>query len=723
MELEIQKFLRNTPNGIVELEARYAIKAKRHGEYNNLVLFKYNQIDSPFHEEIVQEARGIILDEANNWNVVCYTFKKFWNVFEPLAAKIDWSTAVIQEKVDGCFEYNAPVNLFGGGKIKIGEIVNGNLSPTLIGMDRCGKLVPCYVTGRKNNGTKNLWVDLKTDAGALLPQSRSFTIKITPNHQVFVNGKYIPIGEAKPGDEIVAAQYGPDDGVLHMIRSSMLGDGSVCRNGSNYKFIEGHCEEQKDLTDAIIRWLGDCSIVPDVRISGYGSKMFRAISKTYPSLNTIREEWYSSGTKEVPADLSWVDDFSIAKWYMDDGSLAHSDKQQDRALFATNGFSHDSVKRLSDKLYDMYKVDSTVCFSKGWYLRVNSGLDNAINRLWEAIAPHIIEKLRYKLPCRFRDVPYVERPAGTEVVRNCKAKILSITPIEPIKKNFQSGRSGYDIETTTGNYMVGNVLVHNSLMQCFYYDNKWHVATSGTPDANCPINDFGITFKKLFWDEFNKFDELTRNTLSKNLCYAFELTSPFNRVVVNHESTKLTCLGARVINPESSYYLSEFLYPGLFPSTKTYDVSSLEACIETVSQFDPLVNEGVVVVDRYFNRVKIKSPKYVLLHHIKDVFSLRRMCEAVQNGEYEEVKVAMASFGQMVALMDDIKCRHEAMVKEVETAYIKLYKLPTQKEFAMAAQEYKFKSVLFSMKKHGKSANLCLCEQTVDNYMKLLRLK
>ncbi|MFA5071163.1 MAG: RNA ligase [Candidatus Pacearchaeota archaeon] len=100
MELEIQKYLRNggTP---AELTEKYAIAVKPHGKYPNLLLFKYNQIDSPMGERIVQEARGIILDSTNNWAVVCYTMRKFFNHGEGHADKIDLSTAKAYEKLDG----------------------------------------------------------------------------------------------------------------------------------------------------------------------------------------------------------------------------------------------------------------------------------------------------------------------------------------------------------------------------------------------------------------------------------------------------------------------------------------------------------------------------------------------------------------------------------------------------------------------------------------------
>lgn len=52
-------------------------------------------------EPIVQECRGLILDEAEGWRVVCMPYKKFFNFGEDCCADIDWSTAKVQEKLDG----------------------------------------------------------------------------------------------------------------------------------------------------------------------------------------------------------------------------------------------------------------------------------------------------------------------------------------------------------------------------------------------------------------------------------------------------------------------------------------------------------------------------------------------------------------------------------------------------------------------------------------------
>lgn len=73
----------------------------RISEDDGYVLFKYDQINSDFHEEICKEARGLILDTQDNFRVVRYAFKKFFNIDESYAACLDWDTVVATEKIDG----------------------------------------------------------------------------------------------------------------------------------------------------------------------------------------------------------------------------------------------------------------------------------------------------------------------------------------------------------------------------------------------------------------------------------------------------------------------------------------------------------------------------------------------------------------------------------------------------------------------------------------------
>ena len=99
--LHVQKFLRDGGSLETLTGKEFNLFVRRSTTSPNLVLLKYNQVESPLSNPLVQECRGLILDEADNWRVVCFPFKKFFNLGESNAAQIDWASARVQEKLDG----------------------------------------------------------------------------------------------------------------------------------------------------------------------------------------------------------------------------------------------------------------------------------------------------------------------------------------------------------------------------------------------------------------------------------------------------------------------------------------------------------------------------------------------------------------------------------------------------------------------------------------------
>ena len=79
------------------------------------------------------------------------------------------------------------------------------------------------------------------------------------------------------------------------------------------------------------------------------------------------------------------------------------------------------------------------------------------------------------------------------------------------------------------------------------------MATSGTPDASGQVNMGEITFADLFWRTMHRMKlsvpepNAHTNTLERmrDYCFSFELTTPWNRVVVPHKEEKLTLIGVR----------------------------------------------------------------------------------------------------------------------------------------------------------------------------------
>jgi hypothetical protein len=97
MELKIVTHIKE--KGLADAIREFKLKSR---VYENKILLKYDQIASQMGFKEVQECRGLIL-EKDTWKVMSLGFVKFFNAAEGHAAKIDWKTASILEKLDGTF--------------------------------------------------------------------------------------------------------------------------------------------------------------------------------------------------------------------------------------------------------------------------------------------------------------------------------------------------------------------------------------------------------------------------------------------------------------------------------------------------------------------------------------------------------------------------------------------------------------------------------------------
>lgn len=95
----VAHFLRN--GGSLSDVAAKGINVTRHKDFPELVHFKYSQFGSDVSDPFVRECRSLVLDESDSWNTVVNCMPRFFNYGEVTADPIDWSTARVQEKVDG----------------------------------------------------------------------------------------------------------------------------------------------------------------------------------------------------------------------------------------------------------------------------------------------------------------------------------------------------------------------------------------------------------------------------------------------------------------------------------------------------------------------------------------------------------------------------------------------------------------------------------------------
>lgn len=192
---ELQRFIQDNPDTWEHKLSTdpYNLQIKRE---NGLALFKYNQIASDMSLKICQEARGIILYESD-WLVACRAFDKFFNWGESQAAEIDWSTARIQEKVDGCV-HSKELIYTDKGQVPVEKVINNSSDYEVLTWNHDKEITEFNaieaVSYEDYDGRE--WYEVELENGS--------TIKLTGNHRVWLPqlGCYRRVDEMREGDEV-----------------------------------------------------------------------------------------------------------------------------------------------------------------------------------------------------------------------------------------------------------------------------------------------------------------------------------------------------------------------------------------------------------------------------------------------------------------------------------------------------------------------------------------
>lgn len=180
--------------------------------------------------------------------------------------------------------------------------------------------------------------------------------------------------------------------------------------------------------------------------------------------------------------------------------------------------------------------------------------------------------------------------------------------------------------------------VDGSLIGMFY-DNGWHICTNGTIDAfKTELNDakyktFGDLFEAALPFSFDEFNIIA----GTDYVYMFELCSKYNRVIIPYDEPRLYFLGIRNIYTGNEVSPEESVLKDYFDIPKRYNLHSLED-VQRAANALPWNQEGYVVCDGSFNRVKIKSPQYVMAHYARNngVVNTERLVQIILDGEQEE---------------------------------------------------------------------------------------
>lgn len=234
-----------------------------------------------------------------------------------------------------------------------------------------------------------------------------------------------------------------------------------------------------------------------------------------------------------------------------------------------------------------------------------------------------------------------------------------------------------------------------SLAILYAHENEWRWASSGHPTAGGSYGDTERTFRQEFESAFRTTGMRYPEPESVRWCFMFEFIAPDNRIVCKYDRPMMVLHGARdrVTHQEATWsQLQQMSDEHDWPLVGSHEMGTATDALAAAEALDPVKAEGFVVVDGAFNRVKIKSPRYVALHHLRGEASPRRAIELWQAGEVDELLAHFPELsGQVVPIC-------EALDRAAASAwadYSAHRHLPTRKEFALAVKDAPWSGVTF----------------------------
>lgn len=287
------------------------------------------------------------------------------------------------------------------------------------------------------------------------------------------------------------------------------------------------------------------------------------------------------------------------------------------------------------------------------------------------------------------------------ILKNDNGKYIYVC--RPFDKFFNYGEEyAADIDWKTARVTEK---VDGSLCKVWCDNGQWHLSTNGTIDAfEAPVGeDDNISFGDIFIRALGTDIQTFGSTLDKNLTYMFELTSPETQVVIPYQdgvyylSRKETATGTEYFD------IPEFVPEAKIKYPKVYHISNLHDVV-TAAQMMSKDEEGFVVNDLFGNRIKVKSPEYLLAAHVRmnGAVTERRIFKLIRNDQLDDfLAYAPEQKEKVDAVLNKIQTFCDYAENEWKTFCEKEF--ATQKEFAEAIKNSPNRAFLFLKRKNPET--------------------
>lgn len=141
------------------------------------------------------------------------------------------------------------------------------------------------------------------------------------------------------------------------IRGSLLGDGSIPKKdkgAKNYRMTFGHGHKQEEylkwkhdfLEEYLLEGKIQKIVVKSNRYKSGECISYHFKSSSHPIFTQFRYLYYEDNRVISRSDISNIDEFALAVWYMDDGNISRRKKRSPHIELNTQSFSSSDVSFL-----------------------------------------------------------------------------------------------------------------------------------------------------------------------------------------------------------------------------------------------------------------------------------------------------------------------------------------------------------------------------------------
>lgn len=287
---------------------------------------------------------------------------------------------------------------------------------------------------------------------------------------------------------------------------------------------------------------------------------------------------------------------------------------------------------------------------------------------------------------------------SSSIVREARGIIFREDSWLCVRRAFDKFFNYGETNSATINWNNATVLekIDGSLVSAWYDNGSWHYSTNGTIDMfKANTNDIKFpTFGDIFLEALrnNNLDFYAlEEYMCRDFCYTFELVSPQTRVVIPYSKADLYFIGMRDMRDEQEFPANKesSILAYLLKTPKMYNFIdengnlNVELLKATAAAL-PWDEEGYVVVDNEFNRVKVKSISWLNAHYARNnsCISTERLIDIILSGEQEEFLVYASDYKEELNKIENIM--KEILSKMTAAAdYINMLEFESRKDYAM----------------------------------------